>query len=190
MLYKTRNFSSHSAAEKFRVLRPFAISPVNRETPFPQEAFPSPEEVKALAPGRSSKVDFRSAAPPPRGCPLPLYPSCEKGVLKSPQVFQNSKTKIIFSTEYARSAFRIVPHKKAAAQCFVQPPHIPPHSLRYRPALPHQMSCCRRMPLPHKCLPFLHSPSLPCSYAPYSHTAAIFRRNLRSKEVPHRQPSA
>ncbi|MEQ2360629.1 hypothetical protein WMO44_00500 [Faecalibacterium sp. CLA-AA-H175] len=103
MLYKTRNFLSHSAVEKFRVLRSFAISPVNRETPFPQEAFPSPEEVKALAPGRSSKVDFRSAAPPPRGCPLPLYPSCEKGVLKSPQVFQNSKTQNIFSAEYAQS---------------------------------------------------------------------------------------
>ena len=104
MLYKTRNFLSHSAAEKFRVLRPFAISPVNRETPFPQKAFPSPEGVKALAPGRSSKVDFRSAAPPPRGCPLPLYPSCEKGVLKSPQVFQNSKIKNIFSAEYGQSA--------------------------------------------------------------------------------------
>ena len=103
MLYKTRNFLSHSAVEKFRVLRSFAISPVNRETPFPQDAFPSPEEVKALAPGRSSKVDFRSAAPPPRGCPLPLYPSCEKGVLKSPQVFQNSKTQNIFSAEYAQS---------------------------------------------------------------------------------------
>ena len=103
MLYKTRNFLSHSAVEKFRVLRSFAISPVNRETPFPQEAFSSPEEVKALAPGRSSKVDFRSAAPPPRGCPLPLYPSCEKGVLKSPQVFQNSKTQNIFSAEYAQS---------------------------------------------------------------------------------------
>jgi len=103
MLYKTRNFLSHSAVEKFRVLRSFAISPVNRETPFPQEAFPSPEELKALAPGRSSKVDFRSAAPPPRGCPLPLYPSCEKGVLKSPQVFQNSKTQNIFSAEYAQS---------------------------------------------------------------------------------------
>ena len=94
---------SHSAAEKFRVLRSFAISPVNRETPFPQKPFPSPEGVKALAPGRSSKVDFRAAASPPRGCPLPLYSSCEKEVLKSPQVFQNSKTKNIFSDDDAQS---------------------------------------------------------------------------------------
>jgi len=99
MLYKTRNFLSHSAAEKFRVLRPFAISPVNRETPFPQKAFPSPEGVKALAPGRDLQKLASVPQRPRRACfrmktsaaaDIFLYAStCEKGVLESPQAFQN-----------------------------------------------------------------------------------------------------